>query len=343
LTATRLSPADGRIERDPKTGEPTGTLHEGAAYSYQDRYLPQPSRKDWEHATLKAQTHLHSLGITGWQDAWGPATLESYLSLAGSGQLTARVVGALWWDLHRELDQVSEFLGQRESGAAQAAQTAGLRAAGFHRTSIKIMTDGVMENYTGALLEPYCDGCGSHTDNYRLSYLEPDLLAAAVTELDRHGFQVHMHAIGDRAVRNALDAVRAARNAVTVPSANRRSSWETSAATSCGPRRQSKTHSTRCSVGCTARARRLRIQGRRRAAASGGAGFRVVGPCFHRSCERPSLPNKVIRWWSSAASPSATTRESLRNSASVVDDSGLRCRPRQGAPVGRRRLTVRGR
>jgi predicted amidohydrolase YtcJ len=85
--------------------------------------------------------------------------------------------------------------------------------AGFHPTSVKIMTDGVLENYTGALLEPYCDGCGGHTDNHGLSYVERDLLAAAVTELDRLGFQVHMHAIGDRAVRNALDAVEVARTA----------------------------------------------------------------------------------------------------------------------------------
>ena len=197
-------PADGRIERDPHTGEATGTLHEGAAYSFQDRHVPSPSREDWEAAILESQAHLHELGITGWQDAWvTPATLEAYRSLAQGEQLTARVVGALWWERHRELDQVSEFLTQRESG----------RVGNFHPTSVKIMTDGVLENYTGALLEPYCDGCGGHTDNHGLSYVEPDLLAAAVTELDRHGFQVHLHAIGDRAVRNALDAIGAARGA----------------------------------------------------------------------------------------------------------------------------------
>jgi predicted amidohydrolase YtcJ len=209
ITAGTPDPADGRIERDPTTGEPTGTLHEGAAYSYQDRFLPAPSREDWERATLTAQQHLHSLGITGWQDAWvTPATLESYRSLSASGRLTARVVGALWWDRHRELDQIAEFLTQRESGAVVNPV-----GAGFHPTSVKIMTDGVLENFTGALLEPYCDGCGGHSDNHGLSYVERDLLAAAVTELDRLGFQVHMHAIGDRAVRNALDAVAAARAA----------------------------------------------------------------------------------------------------------------------------------
>jgi len=216
VTRDTPDPSDGRIERDPETGEPTGVLHEGAAYSYQDRHLPLPSRADWERAILKAQTHLHSLGITGWQDAWvTPDTLQAYRSLSESGGLTARVVGALWWDRHRELEQVSEFLTQRESGAAQGFQT-----AGFHPSTVKIMTDGVLENFTGALLEPYCDGCGGHTDNHGLSYVERDLLAAAVTELDRHGFQVHMHAIGDRAVRNALDAVETART-VNGPSDHR--------------------------------------------------------------------------------------------------------------------------
>ena len=204
ITRDTPDPSDGRIERDPYSGEPSGTLHEGAAYGYQDRYLPRPSRADWEAAILEAQAHLHSLGITGWQDAWvTPVTLEAYRCLAEAGRLTARVVGALWWDRHRELDQLSEFLSQRESGAAP----------GFYPATVKIMTDGVLENRTGALLEPYCDGCGGHTDNYGMSYVEPDLLAAAVTELDSHGFQVHMHAIGDRAVRNSLDAVEAARSA----------------------------------------------------------------------------------------------------------------------------------
>ncbi|MEO8328365.1 MAG: amidohydrolase [Candidatus Nanopelagicales bacterium] len=195
-------PFDGRVERDPTTGEPTGMLHEGSAYSLNDDIIPLPSRDEWEAAILNAQQYLHSLGITAWQDAWvTPGTHAAYRSLAESGQLTARVVGALWWDRHQELEQISEFLTQRESGVV----------GNFSATAVKIMTDGVLENFTGALLEPYCDGCGGHTDNHGLSYVEPDLLAAAVTELDRHDFQVHMHAIGDRAVRNSLDAVAAAR------------------------------------------------------------------------------------------------------------------------------------
>jgi len=202
ITRETADPIDGRIERDPRTGEPTGTLHEGAAYSYQDQHLPAPTRADWEAAILEAQAHLHSFGITGWQDAWvTPATQAAYCSLGDAGLLTARVVGALWWDRHCGLEQIGELLARREQAAPM-----------FFPTTVKVMVDGVLENHTGAMLEPYCDGCGGLSDNRGLSYVEPELLAAAVTELDRHG-QVHLHAIGDRAVRSALDSIKAARGA----------------------------------------------------------------------------------------------------------------------------------
>lgn len=203
IDASSPDPVDGLIVRDTD-GVPTGTLHEGAAYRFQAEVLPAPSRSDWEAAIRNAQDHLHSLGITAWQDAWvTPETQAAYQALATTGTLTARVVGAQWWDRYRGLDQIAEFLTRRESGSV----------GNFSAGTVKIMTDGVIESRTAALTEPYCDGCGGHTDNYGLSYVDRDLLAAAVTQLDAHGFQVHMHAIGDRAVRNALDAVAAARAA----------------------------------------------------------------------------------------------------------------------------------
>lgn len=203
ITASSPDPVDGRIERDPVTGDPTGTLHEGAAYWVNEHIVPQPSQAEWEAAILSGQAHLHALGITGWQDAWvTPDTQRAYLGLAAGGRLTARVVAALWWDRHRGLEQIDELLARRE-----------LSGHGFLPTTVKIMVDGVLENYTGALLEPYCDGCGGHTGERGISYVDPELLNAALTRLDAEGFQVHMHAIGDRAVRMALDAVSAARAA----------------------------------------------------------------------------------------------------------------------------------
>jgi predicted amidohydrolase YtcJ len=202
IDAGTPDPSDGRYRRDPATGEPTGILDEGAAYSFETRFLPAPDQAEWRTAILNSQAHLHSLGITGWQDAWvTPDTLAAYGSLVDDGLLTARVVAALWWERKQGLEQIAGFLAQRESGG---------RSDRLLTRTVKIMTDGVLENGTGALLAPYHDSCGGHTDDVGLSYLDPELLAAALTELDRLDFQVHLHTIGDRAVRDGLDAVEAA-------------------------------------------------------------------------------------------------------------------------------------
>jgi predicted amidohydrolase YtcJ len=137
-----------------------------------------------------------------------PDTQRAYESLVTDGILTARVVGSLWWDRSRGLEQIQDLVDRR--GSASHTTMSGI---GFHPTTIKIMVDGVLENGTGAMIEPYCDGHGGHGSNRGLTYLEPETLRAAVVELDRLGFQVHQHAIGDRAVRLALDAVAAARQA----------------------------------------------------------------------------------------------------------------------------------
>jgi predicted amidohydrolase YtcJ len=209
IDAGTPDPPDGRYERDAD-GTPTGMLHEGAAYSFESRWVPPPSRAEWERAIRTAQRHLHALGITSWQDAWvTPETLAAYRALAADGRLTAHVVGALWWDRHRGLEQIDGFREQREQAVGS-----------FRPTTVKIMVDGIIENQTAGMLEPFCDGCGGHTDNRGLMYVDRAVLLPAVTELDRLGFQVHMHAIGDRAVRTALDAVAAAR-AANGPSDNR--------------------------------------------------------------------------------------------------------------------------
>jgi predicted amidohydrolase YtcJ len=78
---------------------------------------------------------------------------------------------------------------------------------------VKIMQDGIIENFTAAVLEPYLDEDGNPTDNRGISFVEPELLKRVVTRLDAEGFQVHFHALADRAVREALDAIEAARAA----------------------------------------------------------------------------------------------------------------------------------
>ncbi|MFD8392346.1 amidohydrolase [Streptomyces sp. NPDC059680] len=200
-------PADGRIERDA-AGEPGGTLQEGAMQLV-GRLTPPATPADRLAALLHAQRHLHALGITAWQDALvgdflgmdDPA--EAYRTAARDGSLTARVRGALWWDRERGAEQIPELVEKR----------AALSHGRFRAGTVKLMLDGVAENGTAALLDPYLDRCGCATANRGKSFVDPQQLPKYVTELDALGFQCHFHALGDRAVRDALDAVEAARAA----------------------------------------------------------------------------------------------------------------------------------
>jgi predicted amidohydrolase YtcJ len=198
-------PVDGRIEREPDGG-PQGTLHEGAANLVGD-LIPELTFAERLDGLLAAQRHLHARGITAWQDAivgdylGSPDPLPVYLAAAASGQLTARVEGALWWDRSRGGEQLPDILTRRERG----------RAPRFRTNTVKIMQDGVAENFTAGMLEPYLDPTGCHEHGNGLSYVDPLALREHVTRLDAGGFQVHLHAIGDRAVREALDAIEAAR------------------------------------------------------------------------------------------------------------------------------------
>ncbi|MFD5102770.1 amidohydrolase [Streptomyces albidochromogenes] len=209
IDRTTPDPADGRIERAADgTGEPTGLLQEGAM-ELVARHTPPSTPADRLAALLRAQRLLHSYGVTAWQDAivgtFGsmddPA--DAYLTAARDGSLTARVTGALWWDRERGAEQIPALVARREE----------LSHGRFRAGTVKIMVDGVAETGTAALLTPYLDGCGCPTANRGTSFIAAADLRRYVTALDALGFQCHFHALGDRAVRDALDAVEAARAA----------------------------------------------------------------------------------------------------------------------------------
>ncbi|MBA3782634.1 MAG: amidohydrolase [Nocardioides sp.] len=193
-------PRDGRIERDA-AGEPTGTLHEGAMRLVTE-LLPRTHDEEYDAALLEGQRFLHSLGVTGWQDAivGSYAGMDDpgpiYWRAARRGDLTAYVVGALWWERNRGIEQLAELRRRRDE----------LTHGRFRATSVKVMQDGVAENGTAAMLEPYLDKCGHATDNRGHSFVDAAALSRTVAALDQDGFQIHVHAIGDRAVRETLDA-----------------------------------------------------------------------------------------------------------------------------------------
>ncbi|MBY8888422.1 amidohydrolase [Streptomyces sp. PTM05] len=204
ITHDTPDPADGRIERDAD-GAPTGMLQEGAA-ELVTRHIPATSERDFYEGLLEGQRYLHGFGITGWQDAavgqaFAPGDVYgAYLAAAEDGSLTARVRAAQWWDREGGMEQLPQFLARREEA----------RVGRFSAGSVKMMLDGVAENHTAAMLEPYLDGCGCSSGTSGLDFIDPEKLRRYVSTLDAEGFQVHFHALGDRAVRVALDAVEEA-------------------------------------------------------------------------------------------------------------------------------------
>ncbi|HJQ98362.1 MAG TPA: amidohydrolase [Candidatus Polarisedimenticolaceae bacterium] len=196
ITSDTPDPSDGRIERDRKTGEPTGTLRESAS-ALVAAVLPPMRKAEVLDGLRRALRELASHGITSFTEASAsPGILWAYQSLSDSGELTARVSVALETD--------------PEAGPAQVEQLEALRAAThgprLTAASAKIFADGVIESRTAAMLEPYLSPSGEMTTERGLPRYTPEALNALVEALDRAHFQVHVHAIGDRAVRMTLDA-----------------------------------------------------------------------------------------------------------------------------------------
>jgi predicted amidohydrolase YtcJ len=199
ITRATPDPPRGRIGRDA-AGEPTGTLHEAAMALVGD-LAPRPGPAEWEAAVERGQAHLHRLGITAWQDAAVlPEMLAAYRAVAERGRLTGRAVAALRWQVEAGEAQLADLVERRRGGTVGR-----LRAS-----AVKIFADGVFENRTAAMLAPYLDGDGRPGGDRGIAMLGPEELARVVTALDGQGFDVHVHAIGDRAVRDTLDAFAAA-------------------------------------------------------------------------------------------------------------------------------------
>jgi len=198
IDATTPDPPNGRIERDPKTGEPTGTLRESAS-ALVSKHLPPLEPEDYVEGLKRALRMANGFGITSLIEASArDRTLEAYAALARSEELTARVRVSLTVDESKDESQVDELIQMR----------ARYQADGIRADAAKIFADGVIESGTAALLEPYLDF--GHRGELNFT---PEVLDRIVSRLDKEGFQVHVHAIGDRAIRASLDAFEKARSA----------------------------------------------------------------------------------------------------------------------------------
>jgi predicted amidohydrolase YtcJ len=201
ITRGTPDPTGGRIERDA-SGEPTGTLRDSGADPLLEA-LPQPGLDEQADRLASALAAMHATGITSVQDAEVDEHLmQIYKRLYDNHRLAMRVRGAFTLsDLHEPPDVlIDRAIHFRDRWAINPDY---LRA-----DSVKIFADGVVEYPTqsAALLEPYLDGQGRPTTNRGPSYYTQDGLNQIVSKANAAGLTVHIHAIGDRAVRGSLDA-----------------------------------------------------------------------------------------------------------------------------------------
>ncbi|RKS93258.1 hypothetical protein DEU37_0661 [Microbacterium sp. AG790] len=206
IDRTTPDPPDGRIVRGAD-GEPQGTLREGAV-DLVGRVAPEPSPAALAPGIRAAADHLISLGVTGWQEAalasFGsiPDFTDAY-HLALAAGLRGRPTGAIWVPRDLTMDAVDAFV-----AGVRARADAG-QATGFSTRTAKLMLDGIIESKTAALQDGYPDGSAG------LRYFPDELVRSVVAALNAAGIAVHVHAIGDAAVTQALDAFAAAGTAPT--------------------------------------------------------------------------------------------------------------------------------
>jgi len=207
ITKNTPDPESGRIEHD-NNGEPSGTLRESAV-NLVSNHAPKPTMEEQMLGLQEALKLMNGFGITGFQDASvsaegdGPAAHGSanvYREMDKRGLLTARVIGALYSNpegsLQEVLKQVDYFVQLRKQ----------LKGKHFQASAVKIFADGVIESRTAALLQPYLN----QGNNAGELVWQPEKLNPFIEALDREKFQIHIHAIGDRAIRVSLDALEAA-------------------------------------------------------------------------------------------------------------------------------------
>lgn len=208
ITRATPDPANGKIVRDAH-GEATGALQEEAG-ELVFHLAPKPSRAERLAALRKGLREANRFGLVRVHSAGGDFEwLDLYDELRRRGELTVRQYIAYFLDPPELTPAALEKIEQ----ARRADQDDWISAG-----AVKTMLDGVVEAHTAAMLAPYSD------DPSRSGKLfwDPAKYKAAIAELDRRGLQIFTHAIGDKAVRLALDAYEAARNQNHTPDARPR-------------------------------------------------------------------------------------------------------------------------
>ena len=194
ITRTTQAPEGGEIVRDA-SGEATGILKETAA-GLVGRVVPEPSRLEQMQGIERALRDARSYGLTSIQDNSGYETTKLYRELLGQGKLTVRV--AEWQNFE---DSVEELKRQRAEFATFKDDPLRMRL-----TALKGYVDGTLGSRTAAMLAPFADD----PHNSGIPRRSSEELARMIIDRANAGFQIALHAIGDKANRMALDGFEGA-------------------------------------------------------------------------------------------------------------------------------------
>jgi predicted amidohydrolase YtcJ len=200
ITRDTPDPEGGRIVRDPETGEPTGVLVD-AAVGLVAGHVPPPTKAERRDAILLAVDECLRWGVTTIHDAGvGLETIELYEQLAKEGRFRLRNYVMIASD-DATLDRFFK-----------TGPQVGLYDNHLTIRSIKMLADGALGSRGAALLEPYSD----EPDQRGLVTERPERIREVAVRALKNGFQLNVHAIGDRANRFVLDAFEAALEEVPV-------------------------------------------------------------------------------------------------------------------------------
>jgi len=207
ITKATKDPVNGVIVRDAN-GEPTGHLKESAT-DLISHLLPKPTEEDRRAALEAAVAHANRIGITSIQNAGGAVEeIGLYDAVKKGGGLTVRsylATSARSGISESDADRMDALWKQYGDDPT------------LHTGIVKLYADGVIESKTAAMLAPYVGTPSAGTPNYTV-----DELNRIVAMFDKRGWQIQIHAIGDRAIRMSLDALEKAAAANPAPARGRR-------------------------------------------------------------------------------------------------------------------------
>jgi predicted amidohydrolase YtcJ len=209
ITRDTPNPPRGEIVKDPATGEPTGLLKEASAAALVNRVIPPLTRAEQRQGLRRATDEAWRFGVTSVTDAAGSTSDFEVLDEARrAGDLKLRVYYSF---------RVDPDLGERDADRLDAVWKSHPDTELLKLGIIKMFMDGVIETNTAFMLEPYVNVPNPGVPNYT-----PEEFRRMVTMLDRRGWQIMVHGLGDGAVRGVLDGFAAAARANPAPARGRR-------------------------------------------------------------------------------------------------------------------------